>query len=139
VLTETSNAFTIGGVGITCAIQLPLRSQTAVGTTPLGSGVRLLAFSVAGPFGFVAMSIAAKNRRVPPIYAMMVAQILQITGLVFMSRGSVDNPDSSVLYGTSALVGFGMGVCISAATLITPFIVQKKDIGKSKEPAYSAS
>ncbi|KAI0889177.1 major facilitator superfamily domain-containing protein [Annulohypoxylon maeteangense] len=122
------NAFTIGGVGITCTIQLPFRSQTAVGMTPLESGVRLLAFSAAAPLGFVAMSIAVKKRRVPPIYLSLVAQVLQIIGLVFMSRAPVDKPDWATLYGVSSLVGFGMGACNSAATLMTPFMVEKRDI-----------
>lgn len=120
----------IGGVGITCHIQLPFRSQTAVGSTPLGLGVRLLAFSMAAPIGFVAMSMAVKNRRVSPLYISLLSQALQVIGLVFMPRGKIEDPDWRGLYGVSILVGFGMGASNSAATLMTPFIVDKRDIGK---------
>lgn len=67
----------------------------------------------------------------PPLYVSFIGQVLQIIGLIFLARGPAENPNWHALYGFEVLVGFGFGFCIGTATLLTPFIVESRDLGKS--------
>ncbi|KAI0532016.1 putative multidrug resistance protein fnx1 [Xylaria digitata] len=122
------NSFTTGAVSITCMIQLPIRYQAAAALSPLQAGIRLIPFSVASPIGVIIVAILAKNRRVPPIYLALAGEIIQILGLVFISRSPLDNLDWDGLYGLEVLIGLGMGFCIGTGTLLTPFIMEKRDL-----------
>ncbi|KAI1652664.1 putative multidrug resistance protein fnx1 [Daldinia decipiens] len=122
------NSFTTGSVSITCTIQLPIRYQTTVGADPLQAGIKLLPFVLCGPLGAILTASISKNRRVPPQHLALVASILQMLGLIFISQGPVDNPDWTPLYGLEVLVGLGMGMGIGIVTLLTPYMVEKRDL-----------
>lgn len=119
-----------GSVSITCIVQLPIRYQTTVGASPLQAGVRLLPFVLFGPVGATVVAIMSKNRRIPPVYIGAAGILFQIIGLVFMTRGPPDNPDWSPLYGVEVLTGLGMGICIGLVSLLTPYIAEKRHLGK---------
>ena len=116
-----------GAVSITFVFQLPLRYQTAAGLSPLQAGLRLLPFSLSGPVGSIIAAGLSKKMRVP-LYLMLFGSIVQIVGIVFVSRGFPNDPDWSGLYGLEVVVGFGF--CLGADTLVTPFILEKRDLGK---------
>lgn len=120
-----------GAVSITCIFQLPLRFQTSAGLGPLEAGVRLIPFSVCGPLGTILCAVLSKNKRAPPIYMAIVGEVMQIIGLVFFSRGDPAQPDWHALYGLEVVVGLGFGMCLGAVTLMAPFVVEKRDLGKS--------
>ncbi|OTB06974.1 hypothetical protein M426DRAFT_257371 [Hypoxylon sp. CI-4A] len=122
------NSFMTGSVSITCIIQLPVRYQTAVGASPLQAGVRLLPFVLCGPLGVIITAAICKNRRVPPIYVGLAGSIFQMLGLIFMSRSPPETPNWSPLYGIEVLAGMGMGIGIGIVTLLTPYVVEKRDI-----------
>ncbi|KAI0844145.1 putative multidrug resistance protein fnx1 [Daldinia vernicosa] len=122
------NSFMTGSVSITCIIQLPIRYQTSVGASPLQTGVRLLPFVLCGPLGVILTASISKKRRVPPLYSALAASILQILGLIFISRGPADNPDWSPLYGLEILTGLGMGMGIGIVSLLTPYVTEKRDL-----------
>lgn len=119
-----------GSVSVTCIIQLPIRYQTTVGASPLQAGVRLLPFVMMGPIGVTITAMISKNRQVPPIYIGLAGSIFQMLGLIFMARGPADNPDWTPLYGLEVLTGMGMGISIGLVTLLTPYMVEKRDLGK---------
>lgn len=119
-----------GSVSITCIIQLPIRYQTTVGSTPLNAGIRLLPFVLCGPLGVTLTAAISKKRRVPPIYAGIAGVLFQILGLAFIAEGPSDNPDWTPLYGLEILTGLGMGISIGIVTLLTPYIAEKRDLGK---------
>lgn len=119
-----------GSVSITCIIQLPIRYQTSVGASPLQAGVRLLPFVLCGPLGVIITASISKKRRVPPLYSALAASILQMLGLIFISRGPADNPDWTPLYGLEVLTGLGMGMSIGIVTLLTPYVAENRDLGK---------
>lgn len=75
-------------------------------------------------------AMAVKNWRIPPLYLSLVGQFLQIIGLVFLSLGSPSDPDWHGLYGIEVVIGLGMGCNIGTAALLTPWTVEKGDIGK---------
>lgn len=117
-------------MGVTCIILIPVRYQTVVQSNPLQAALRLIPFTVAGPTGTVIVASLAKGRRVPPIYLTIAAQVLQIIGLAFISRGSGDNLDWSALWGLEVVVALGMGGCMGTLTLLTPAIFDEKDLCK---------
>ncbi|KAK4200774.1 multidrug resistance protein 3 [Triangularia verruculosa] len=121
-------SFMTGAVSITCIFQLPLRYQTSAGLSPLEAGVRLIPFSVCGPLGTIICAAFSKNRRVPPIYMALVGSCMQIIGLVFLSRGDPHDPDWYGLYGLEVVIGLGFGLCLGAATLLVPYVVEKRDL-----------
>lgn len=75
-------------------------------------------------------ALLLKNRRVPPLYLSFIGQLFQIVGLVFLSRGSPSNPDWRGLNGIEVVIGLGTGCNIGTAALLTPWTVEKRDIGK---------
>ncbi|KAK0667281.1 multidrug resistance protein 3 [Cercophora samala] len=121
-------SFMTGAVSITCIFQLPLRYQTSAGLDPLQAGLRLIPFSVCGPLGTIVCAVFSKNRRVPPIYMALVGGVMQIVGLVFLSRGDPHEPDWHGLYGLEVVIGLGFGLCLGAATLLVPYVVEKRDL-----------
>ncbi|EEH05806.1 drug resistance transporter [Histoplasma capsulatum G186AR] len=52
--------------------------------------------------------------------------------LVFLSRGSPSNPDWRGLNGIEVVIGLGTGCNIGTAALLTPWTVEKRDIGQQK-------
>jgi hypothetical protein len=69
---------------------------------------------------------------VPPIYLTIAAELLQILGLVFISRGSSGDADWTALWGLEVIVALGMGGCMGTLTLLTPAVVGEEDLGKCK-------
>lgn len=119
-----------GAVNITCFFQIPLRYQIS-GLSPLQAGVRLVPFAICGPIGAIITSLVSKNRRVPPIYAAIAGAILQVLGLIFISRSPDNSPDWRPMYGLEVITGLGFGANIGSATLLIPYLVEKKNLGKS--------
>lgn len=120
-----------GAVSITFIYDLPLRYQTAGALSPLQAGLRLLPFSLSSPVGSIFAAGFAKGMKLPPIYFMLLGFVMQIIGLVFASRSSIHDPNWSGLYGLEVVIGLGFGLCLGAATLVTPFVLEKADLGKS--------
>lgn len=119
-----------GAVSITFIFQLPLRYQTAAGLDPLQAGLRLLPFSLSGPLGSILSAVSAKKLRVPPLYIMLLGSVVQTIGIIIASRGPLDEPAWPALYGLEVAAGLGFGFCLGAATLMTPFVFEKRDLGE---------
>ncbi|KAI0388600.1 drug resistance transporter [Xylariaceae sp. FL0594] len=122
------NSFFTGTVSIALIIQLPIRYQTTLGVSPLEAGVRLLPFVLLTSVGAAVSGAIVKNRRVAPIYVGLFGIILQIIGLVFLSAVPPDHPDWQAVYGLQVLVGFGAGCNIGIVTLLTPYVVEHRDL-----------
>ena len=118
----------------TCMIQIPLRFQAANGESPWHAGIRLIAFGLAGPIGVaIAFGICGK-RRLPPIYLLVAGCLLQMLGLVFMGRLSLNDVEWKGQYGLQVLVGLGCGFSIAVTTVLAPYVVEKRDLGKNNGP-----
>lgn len=122
------NCIFTGGVNVACIFQLPQRYQTAAGLSQVQAGLRLIPFSVSGAFGTVLCAAASKGRKMPPLFPSIVGGILQILGLVFLSRSPEDDPAWGGLMGLQVLVGLGYGMCLGMETLLTPFIADRRDL-----------
>ncbi|KAK3317315.1 hypothetical protein B0T19DRAFT_289548 [Cercophora scortea] len=122
-------SFTTGSVMVTAIFQLPIRYQVVNRLSPLDSGVRLIPLSACGPIGASIGAVFARNERVPPLYLAFAGELMQIIGLAILSQGTIDNPEwHGGIYRLEVVIGLGFGLCITAATLLTPFIVGKKDL-----------
>lgn len=128
-----------GAVSITFIFQLPLRYQTAAGLDPLQAGLRLLPFSLSGPAGSILSAVSAKKLRIPPLYIMLFGSVVQTIGIVIASRGPRDEPAWPALYGLEVAAGLGFGFCLGAATLMTPFVFEKRDLGKFYSACFDMS
>ena len=78
----------------------------------------------------------AKNRRIGPVYVGLCGIISQIAGLAGLPSIT---PTSTEVYGLQAIIGLGAGFDIGVATLMTPYIVGHKGLGKCFYPSAVAT
>ena len=64
------------------------------------------------------------------MYLLIPAALLQIIGLVFMSRLSTGNVMWNGQYAMQVLTGLGCGMSMAITTVLTPYIVEPCDLGK---------
>ena len=72
----------------------------------------------------------ASKIKVPPIYLVIAASLLQVVGFSLLSILPVSKTISAAQYGYEVIAGFGVGVNISTLVLMTPYSVQKRDQGE---------
>lgn len=125
-----SNSFLTGAVFITCIVQIPLRFQAANGESPWHAGIRLIPFGLASPIGSILVVGGCSRQRLPPIYLLIPAALLQLIGLVFMSRLSIENIMWKGQYAMQVLTGLGCGMSIAVTTVLTPYVVEPRDLGR---------
>lgn len=87
-------------------------------------------FTFAAPLGSAFSSVIAGKLRVPVLYLVVFAGILQTMGFALLAS----LPETSHIeprgYGFQILAGFGCGINISTLLLIVPFVVGGRDKGK---------
>ncbi len=88
-------------------------------------------FTFAAPVGSAVSALIAGKRKVPPIYLVMCASVLQIIGFALLSTSAYSPKVAAAQYGYEVIAGFGCGINISILVLITPFSVEKRDQGTS--------
>ena len=86
-------------------------------------------FTFAAPVGSAVSALIAGKLKVPPIYLVMCASVLQIVGFVLLSTSSYSPKVAAAQYGYEVIAGFGCGINISILVLMTPFCVEKRDQG----------
>jgi hypothetical protein len=111
-------------------VQIPLRFQVVNNETAWHAGVRLVPFGVGMPIGAMVTTVICGKRRLPIIYMLFVGSVLQILGLVFMSRLSLHRILWKGQYGLQFITGLGCGLQVGAVTLMTPFVIEKRDLGE---------
>ncbi|KAJ3574510.1 hypothetical protein NPX13_g4335 [Xylaria arbuscula] len=119
------NSFFTGTISIALIILLPIRYQTTLGVGPLEAGVKLLPFVLLTSTGAALTGALVKNRRIPPVYVGLSGVILQIAGLAALPSIS---PANTGVYGLQVIIGLGAGFNIGIATLMTPCVVEHKDL-----------
>lgn len=121
-----------GAVSITSYYTLPLRWQVTAGMDPFQAGLRLIPLSGLAPVGIIMTAMASKSLKVSPLYAALLGAVLQVIGLAFLSQVPTDDPNSfdHAVYGIEAVVGLGLGAGIGLGSLLPPFLVERRDLGK---------
>jgi hypothetical protein len=122
-----SNAFFLGGPWFVTVFQLPQRFQVVNSISPLEAGIRLMPFTFASPFGSIISAVIAGKLKVPPIYMVIFASVLQIIGFSLLSTLPTSTQIEAAQYGYQIIAGFGVGINISLLIMITPFCVESRD------------
>ena len=86
-------------------------------------------FTFAAPVGSAVSALIAGKLKVPPIYLVMCASVLQVIGFVLLSTLSYTPKVTAAQYGYEVIAGFGCGINISLLILMTPFSIEKRDRG----------
>ena len=106
---------------------IPERFQIVHSDNPLMAGLKLLPLLGSCAVGSFAAGAASRNRNNTSA-VLVISSALQLLGVGLMTM--IDSPDSSNanLYGFQVLVGFGTGLCFSAATTAVSLQVLTEDL-----------
>lgn len=124
------NALFLGGPWFVAIFQLPQRLQVVNRLSPIQSGVRFIPFTLAAPLGSIVAPTIAKLGKVPPIYLVIFASIIQVVGFVLLSTLPISQAVTATQYGYEIIAGFGCGINIALLMLMTPFAVEERDRGE---------
>ncbi|TGO18279.1 hypothetical protein BTUL_0011g00850 [Botrytis tulipae] len=111
---------------VTLVIEIPQRVQNISNTSTLIAGVRVLPYTMSVAVGSAITGGLTAKGRIPPIYVLIAATVLQIlgTGLLYSIPVTAHMPAS--FYGYEVLAGMGVGLGLTTLLSITPFIVEKR-------------
>ncbi|ROW15682.1 hypothetical protein VPNG_02121 [Cytospora leucostoma] len=125
------SAVFLGGPWFCAIFQLPQRFQIVNSLSPLEAGVRLIPFTLAAPIGSIVSAALAKTAKIPPIYLVIFAAVLQVIGFALLSTLPKTHHVAAAQYGYQIIAGFGCGINISLLLVMMPFRVQERDKGES--------
>ncbi|KAE8163989.1 MFS general substrate transporter [Aspergillus tamarii] len=121
------NSIFLGGTWFVTIFQLPQRFQVVNGLSPLQAGIRFIPFTVAAPVGSALSSAVAKALKIPLVYLVLLASVIQVVGFALLSTLSASLTITAAQYGYQIIAGFGCGINISLLILMTPFTVEERD------------
>ncbi|RDW89982.1 uncharacterized protein DSM5745_01757 [Aspergillus mulundensis] len=120
--------FLLTGAPLTiCVIELPQRYQTVNESSPLGAGVKLLAYALSQPVGSFICSSLAGRLKVPFVYIIMGGVVLQIVGLFLLSTIPTTIHVWTGQFGYAVLAGLGVGLAVTAVYIMVPLVVDEGD------------
>ncbi|KAF2791393.1 major facilitator superfamily MFS-1 [Melanomma pulvis-pyrius CBS 109.77] len=124
-----ANAFLAGMILSVTIVQLPQRFMTVNGLYPLAAGVRLLPFGAFVPTGSSIAVVLMDRFKIPPTFICVAGAILEIIGLVFLSRASGSSAVEASQYGSQIVTAVGNGFVNTAVILMIPYVVDNRDLG----------
>lgn len=126
-MTERSVTLLTGFVYLGLMVIVPERFQIIHGDNALMAGVQLLPLLGSCAFASFAAGAASRKRNNTSMVLVLCAA-LQLLGVGLTTL--LDGPDSpkAALYGFQVIVGFGIGLCFSAATTSVSLQVSKADL-----------
>ncbi|KAL2831386.1 major facilitator superfamily domain-containing protein [Aspergillus cavernicola] len=95
--------------------------------SPLQAAVRFIPFTLIVPFGSMIAPAIGKILKVPLLYLVLLASVIQVISYVLLGTLSVSLSISASQYGYQILAGFGCGINITLLILIVPFTVEQRD------------
>ena len=98
--------------------------------SPLQAGVKLLPFGVFVPVGSSLAATLMGRARVRPEYILSTGGILEVIGVIFLSKTSTGLQIARAQYGFQILAGTGVGFFNAALILLVPYVLEKRDLGK---------
>ncbi|KAL9012831.1 MAG: hypothetical protein Q9173_002423 [Seirophora scorigena] len=96
-----SNAVFLGGPWFVAIFQLLRRLQLVNNLDPLEAGLRFIPFTTAAPIGSIIVPTIAKTAKVPPIYLVVFASVVQVVGFALLSTLPTSNAIARAQYGRS--------------------------------------
>ncbi|KAH3986698.1 hypothetical protein HBH51_015450 [Parastagonospora nodorum] len=122
------NTFLAGTVQFVCIAQIPQRFVTVNDVSPLSAALRLLAFGAMIPVGSALAGALMGKPRIPPCGVVLAGAVLEIIGVVLLSRISTSPQIDSTQYGFQVLAGLGTGMVNAALIILVPYIMETKDL-----------
>ncbi|PWY83834.1 MFS general substrate transporter [Aspergillus sclerotioniger CBS 115572] len=121
------NSVCLGAVWFSTMFQLPQRFQIVNQLSPFQAAIRFIPYTVAAPLGSVLGPTIGKVFRVPLLYLVLVASLIQVASYVLLGTLPDSLSITAAQYGYQVLAGFGCGVNITLLILMTPFTIEKRD------------
>lgn len=87
-------------------------------------------FTFAAPIGSIVSALIAGKMKVPPIYIVIFASMLQVVEFVLLTTLPASSKLLANQYDYKIIAGFGCGINISLLVLMTPFSVKTQDNDK---------
>ncbi|KAI3010430.1 hypothetical protein CBS147346_1643 [Aspergillus niger] len=116
------------GVSVTVSIvEIPQRFQVVNGSSPLGAGVKLLAFAVSVPVGMIICSILTGRLSLPFVYLGIAGVTMQVVGFFLFSEIRAETHIWSGQFGYLVLAGLGTGLGVAVFYLMLPLVVAVTD------------
>lgn len=119
-------------------VQIPQRLVLVHGFSAIRAGVSLLPFAAVMAFTSVVLSVIMAKSKVPAIYTLLLGACIEVAGVAGLSQGSTEGSASASQYGFQVLAGVGVGVFNVILLMMTPHIVETKDLGKHPSQVPSA-
>jgi hypothetical protein len=130
------NTFLAGTVQFVCIAQIPQRFVTVNNVSPLSAAIRLLTFGAFIPIGSTLAGALMGKGKLPPCYVVLAGAILEIIGVVLLSRIDTSIHVDNAQYGYQVIAGLGTGMINAALILLIPYIMEKRDLGKHPTPQF---
>lgn len=111
-------------------ITVPQRLQTVNNLSPVDTAIRLLAFTFVASIGGIIANLVVASGRVPAIYVAAFFSALTVIGTGLLTTLPSDEHLPKAFYVYEALAGLGGGATFSIGILLTPHVVELRDLGE---------
>lgn len=111
-------------------VQIPQRFMLVNRLSATDAGIRLLPFAAVMAFTSVVLSISMAKSRVPAVYTLLFGALVEVAGIAGLSQASSEVEIESSQYGYQILAGIGIGIFNVILLMMTPHIVEKKNLGQ---------
>ncbi|KAH8885981.1 MFS general substrate transporter [Thozetella sp. PMI_491] len=122
------NAWLSGMVLTVTIVQIPQRFMLVNNLSPIDAGVRLLPFTATMAFTSVFLAILMTRIKIAVVPLLIFGACLQIAGAAGLSQASTGIDLKGSQYGLQIIAGVGVGLLNIILLLITPHVVDKKDL-----------
>ncbi|KAL8710580.1 MAG: hypothetical protein Q9220_004804 [cf. Caloplaca sp. 1 TL-2023] len=117
------HAFFTGSAYLTMVIILPQKFQVVNSDSALHAGLRILPLMMSFSIATITTNILTEKKKVPPLYTLLAAGILQIVGTGLMTNLSTTQLSfPAAEYGFEIIMGFGFGLSISTLIMTVPIV-----------------
>ena len=117
-------------------VQIPQRFMLVNRLSAIDAGVRLLPFAAVMTSSSVIISIVMTKSRIPVVYALLFGACLEVAGVAGLSRTSTQAHVEVSQFGFQVLAAVGVGFFNIILLLMTPHVVDKKDLGEFLCPRF---
>ncbi|GKZ78253.1 hypothetical protein AnigIFM56816_001809 [Aspergillus niger] len=120
-------SLTTGASLTVSVVEIPQRFQVVNSSSPLGAGVKLLAFAVSVPAGMMFCSIVAGRYPLPLVYLGIAGICLQVVGAFLYSSIPSETQIWRGQFAYLVLAGFGNGLAFGTFYSMLPLVVTIAD------------
>jgi hypothetical protein len=129
MMATIGSTLSMGFIYIGCLVNIPIRSQIVNQMGPVASGIHLLPLMGLCAFGS-AFGGAIQGKKNLCSYTLTAASLFAITGTALLSTLSLNTSVQPRQWAGECLLGLGVGMTLSTATICTSLKVQMRDHGK---------